>query len=227
MKIAFCGDSFCANIHNGTWPFLIKTELNATSIWKGTQGANQYHILSDAKKVLITLKPDLIIFTHTDPYRLANRHNEPLGARPCERVYSRLLKENKNNLYTLKKTNKDNIWTAGHMYYEHLMEFGFHELTHSTLVKECYKICMEANIKHIHLFSFSTKELGFRDYDWDVQLPGSYNEKSLARISYDYQTPDDEKQHWVEKGKGHATLPNHMNYEGNKLVSKIVLDMLK
>ena len=40
MKIAFCGDSFCANIHNGTWPFLIKTELNATSIWKGTQGAN-------------------------------------------------------------------------------------------------------------------------------------------------------------------------------------------
>jgi hypothetical protein len=170
MKIAFCGDSFCANIHNGTWPFLIKTELNATSIWKGTQGANQYHILSDAKKVLITLKPDLIIFTHTDPYRLANRHNEPLGARPCERVYSRLLKENKNNLYTLKKTNKDNIWTAGHMYYEHLMEF---------------------------------------------------------RISYDYQTPDDEKQDWVEKGKGHATLPNHMNYEGNKLVSKIVLDMLK
>jgi len=223
MKIAFVGDSFCADAGQGTWPYLVKQKLNATSIWKGIQGANQYSILADAKKVLL-LKPDLIIFTHTDPYRLANRHREPLGARPCDQVYSRLLKETKNNLFNLMKSTKNNIWVAGHMYYEHLMEYGYHELTHPTLVVECYRICTEANIKQVHLFSFSTKELEFRDYNWDVSLPKSYSKQSLARISYDYQTPDNHKQDWVEPGW--QTLPNHMNYEGNKVVSEIVLGML-
>jgi hypothetical protein len=71
----------------------------------------------------------------------------------------------------------------------------------------------------LHLYSFSTKELNYRDYDWDVDLPNGYREKSLARISYDYQTPDNDD--------GWKTLPNHMNYAGNKVVSDIVLDMLK
>ena len=77
----------------------------------------------------------------------------------------------------------------------------------------------------VHLYSFSTKELKHREYNWDVYLPNAYTEKSLARISYDYQTPDNHKYDWIEPNV--KTLPNHMNYEGNKVVSEIVLDMLK
>jgi hypothetical protein len=77
----------------------------------------------------------------------------------------------------------------------------------------------------LHLFSFSTKELEYRDYNWDVNLPRSYNKESLARISYGYQTPDNDEYEFNEPGW--RTLPNHMNYKGNKLVSEIVLDMLK
>ena len=216
MKIAFIGDSFCADTGRQTWPDLVRKKLDASIISKGVQGANQYGILKQTKNVL-KLKPDLIIFTHTDPYRLANRHNEALGARPCERVYNRLFK-NDTNFFKLKKQNKDNVWTAGHLYYEHIMDFGFHELSHIALVNECWRIgCAPKN--SIHLFSFSTKELNFREYNWDIWLPNAYNEKSLARISYDYQTPDNDD--------GWSTLPNHMNYAGNKVVSEIVLDMLK
>jgi len=199
MKIAFVGDSFCADTGPKTWPRIVKEKLNATQIWKGVQGANQYTILKHTKKIL-HLDPDLIIFTHTDPYRLANRHDRPLGARPCD----------------IHK-NDDAVWKAGHEYYEHVMDFGFHELTHIALINECYKIGCQT--KMLHLYSFSTKELNYRDYDWDVYLPNSYREKSLARISYDYQTPDNDD--------GWSTLPNHMNYAGNKVVSEIVLGMLK
>ena len=207
MKIAFCGDSFCADNKIGTWPYLVKEKLNAKSIWKGVQGANQYAILQDAKKILV-LKPDLIVFTHTDPYRLANRHNRPLGARPCE--------QNKH---------LDKVWETGHLYYEHLMDYGFHELTHIALVNECNNMCVESKIKVLHLFSFSTNELDYRDYKWDVNLDNSYNEKSLARISYDFQTPDNDEYDFNEPGW--KTLPNHMNYKGNKFVSEIVLKMLQ
>ena len=199
MKIAFVGDSFCADTGPETWPSIVKEKLNATQIWKGVQGANQYTILKHTKKIL-HLDPDLIIFTHTDPYRLANRHDRPLGARPCD----------------IHK-NDDAVWKAGHEYYEHVMDFGFHELTHIALINECYKIGCQT--KMLHLYSFSTKELPYRDYNWDVYLPNAYREKSLARISYDYQTPDNTD--------GWSTLPNHMNYAGNKVVSEIVLDMLK
>jgi hypothetical protein len=199
MKIAFIGDSFCADTGPKTWPSIVKEKLNAIQIWKGMQGANQYTILKHTKKIL-QLSPDLIIFTHTDPYRLANRHDRPLGARPCE----------------IHK-NDDEVWKAGNDYFEHIMDFGFHELTHVALINECYKICNQTEM--LHLYSFSTKELNYRDYDWDVDLPNGYREKSLARISYDYQTPDNDD--------GWKTLPNHMNYAGNKVVSDIVLDMLK
>ena len=203
MKIALCGDSFCADTKQGTWPYLIKKQTESTLVCKGKQGASEYSILSLAKKVINIA--DLIIFTHTDPYRLANRHDEPLGARPCDQN---------------KSMNK--IWTAGHLYYEHLMEYGFHELSHIALVKECNNLCKDKKV--IHLFSFSTKELNFRDYNWDIDLPNAYREKSLARISYDYQTPDNDEQEFIEPGW--KTLPNHMNYAGNKVVSEIVLSML-
>ncbi len=208
MKIAFCGDSFCKDAGTETWPSIVKEKLKATLLWKGLAGANQYTILTHAKKVL-SQKPNLIIFCHTEPYRLANRHNKPLGARPCDE---------------LKDMNK--IYAAGHLYYEHLMEYGFHELSHIILVKECDKICKETNTKVLHLFSFSTKELNFRDYNWDVRLENSYNKKSLARISYDYQTPDNDEQKWAPGDLGWVTLPNHMNYAGNKFVSELILGML-
>ena len=116
MKIAFIGDSFCADTGPKTWPCIVKEKLNATQIWKGVHGANQYTILKHAKKI-INLAPDLIVFTHTDPYRLANRHDRALGARPCQ-----------------MHKDIDKIWKAGHDYYEHLMDFGFHELSHICLV---------------------------------------------------------------------------------------------
>ena len=162
MKIAFVGDSLCADTERDTWPYLVKQKLNATQISKGQQGANQYTILRHAKKIL-NLDPDLIIFTHTDPYRLANRHDRPLGARPCE-----------------QHKNDDEIWNAGHRYYEHVMDFGFHELTHIALVTECWRV--GTRTKMIHLYSFSTNELDFREYNWDVYLPNSYSKQSLARI---------------------------------------------
>ena len=200
MKIAFVGDSFCADIGQGTWPDLVSKKLDAKLISKGLQGANQYTILKQTQSIL-KLHPDLLIFTHTDPYRLANRHDRPLGVRPC-----------------LKHQKDDVVWKAGHDYYTHLMDFGFHEFTHIALVNECWRIgCAPPN--SLHLFSFSTEELQFKEYNWDVDLPNAYKEKSLARISYDYQTPDNDD--------GWSTLPNHMNYAGNKVVSEIVLDMLK
>ena len=48
MKIAFCGDSFCADTKKGTWPYLIVKKLNANLMWKGHHGANQYTILKQA-----------------------------------------------------------------------------------------------------------------------------------------------------------------------------------
>jgi len=221
MKIAFCGDSFCADTGQGTWPYLVRKQTKSILVCKGKQGASEYSILNQAKKVIGI--SDLIIFTHTDPYRLANRHDEPLGARPCDQVFNRLIKSD-SNLLKVKKNTKDNIWTAGHLYYEHLMEYGFHELSHIALVKECNNLCKDKKV--IHLFSFSTKELDFRDYNWDVRLENSYNKKSLARISYDYQTPDNDEQKWAPGDLGWVTLPNHMNYAGNKVVSEIVLGML-
>ena len=57
MKIAFVGDSFCADTGPETWPSIVKEKLNATQIWKGVQGANQYTILKHTKKRIFMFHP--------------------------------------------------------------------------------------------------------------------------------------------------------------------------
>ena len=187
MKIAFCGDSFCADTKTGTWPNLIVQKLDASLMWKGHHGANQYTILKQAKKLLLQ-KPDLINFTHTEPYRLANRHDEPLGARPCSTNVHPKIQQHLSGQWK----DKDKVWLAGHWYYEHLMDFGYHEITHIALLKECEKICKEAGVRYALSGSNSRREaslmIGMKRADF-IKYIRDYN--LIEEFKYDRRTKKD------------------------------------
>lgn len=197
MKIAFCGDSFCSETWSDTWPGIVAKHFDARVIPLGQNGSNEYAILHRFKKLLrAKIIPDLTIFCHTDPYRLPNVENLPLGSRCAE-----------------PPDELTPIWETSFGYYDHVINYGFHELTHLAIVKEIVRLCDEHKLKVLHLRSFVPADNGvnFREYNWNPELDPCID-TSLETISKDYLEPD---------------IGNHLNPEGNKYVAKLVIEKIK
>ena len=197
MKIAFIGDSFCSEVHKASWCGIVTKNLDAKAIPLGQSGSNEYAILDRFKKLLSkNIIPDLTIFCHTDPYRLPNIDNLPLGSR-CAEPPSPLTP----------------VWETSFAYYDNIINYGFHELSHLAIINEIKKLCVEHNITVLHLRSFvpSDNNVEYKEYNWNPELYPSYN-TSLESISKDYLEPE---------------IANHLNHEGNKYVAKLVIELIK
>ena len=80
LKLAICGDSFCADYGKNPYPsfiHLLQTELNADILCTGRMGISLYHAYED----LIThyKNSDIIILCVTEPSRVSNRYRVGIG----------------------------------------------------------------------------------------------------------------------------------------------------
>ena len=198
MKIAFCGDSFCSEHWEDTWCYIVAKHYKASSIPLGQDGSNEYAILQRFKKLISTkIIPDLIIFCHTDPYRLPNNQNLPLGSR-CAQPPEELTP----------------IWSTSFDYYDHLINHGFHELSHRAVVNEILRLVKYHTLNVLHLRSFVPSDIGSgaREYYWDMEMSPSIAE-SLESIG-------------VSKKMNEPNIANHFNKEGNQYVAQLIIDKI-
>ncbi len=197
MKIAFCGDSFCSETWKDTWCGIVAKHFAASIIPLGQNGSNEYAILQRFKKLISkNIIPELTIFCHTDPYRLPNLENLPLGSRCAE-----------------PPDPLTPVWETSYNYYDHVINYGFHELSHLAIVNEIMRLCSHHQLKALHLRSFVPADngVGFREYDWNPNMDNSIA-TSLESISKKYGEPD---------------IANHLNLEGNKHVAELVIDKIE
>ena len=110
---------------------------------------------------------------------------------------------------------RDHIWKTSFDYYDNIINYGYHELSHLAIISEIKKLCIDNNLKALHLKSFvpSDNNIGYREYDWDPKLYPSYD-TSLESIS-NYVT------------YGEPEMANHLNHEGNKYVAELVIKLIK
>tara|TARA_Y100001937_G_C7091484_1_gene317968 strand:+ start:288 stop:902 length:615 start_codon:yes stop_codon:yes gene_type:complete len=198
MKIAYIGDSFCGEQAGDGWCYIVSKHYGATSIPLCQDGSNEYAILQRFKKLLSTkIIPDLIIFCHTDPYRLPNNQDLPLGSR-CAKPPEKLTP----------------IWQTAFDYYDHVINHGYHELSHRAVVGEILRLVEHHKLNVLHLRSFVPSDIGTgaREYDWDVEMNPSIAE-SLESIG-------------VSKKINEPYVANHFNKEGNKYIAKLVIDKI-
>jgi len=195
MKIAFIGDSFCRWHTEGTWCHIVAQHYGASWIPLGQDGSNEYAILQRFRKLISSkIKPDLTIFCHTDPYRLANNQDLPLGSRCAE-----------------PPKELTPIWQSSFDYYDHVINYGFHELSHRAVINEILTLVKDHQINALHLRSFVPSDIGAgaREYNWDIAMEPSITEslESIAVMN---------KPEWK----------NHLSEEGNQYVAKLVIDKI-
>ena len=148
MKIAFVGDSFCADAnrdfnawvtrHRPTWPSwveLVARKYEADIICLGEAGMALFH--SYENLIDIIDEADYIVLCITKEFRLANRYR--IGITPTTTSV----------LDNPSKKLKD----AADAYYEELMSIDFHSTVHYLLIKEIDNLLYKHNKKVIWFFA--------------------------------------------------------------------------
>ena len=153
MKIAFVGDSFCAEWGDPwrgypAWTMLLLKEFNATAGQSGIGGDCLFHSYQQLLKCIDTV--DYIIFCITEPDRLANRFNIPMNIGIAE------------NEYIPDPLPPINIQKASQVYYRELINFEFHKMAHKGILMQIDQLILEERKKCIWFPCFDTSLQGYK-----------------------------------------------------------------
>ena len=146
MKIAFCGDSFCAEWGKPwrgypAWTMLLLEEFNATAIQSGISGDCLFHSYHTLLKYIDDA--DYIIFCISEPNRLANKFNVPMNIGIAE------------GLIVDPLPPKD-IKKASRIYYKYLINLDFHATAHRGILMQADQLILEKKKKCIWFPGFNT-----------------------------------------------------------------------
>ena len=131
MKIAFVGDSFCANAGIGDWPSLVAEELDAEIIQLGYGGKHFYTAID--KFLPKMFEADVIICCVTEPYRLYNTWDLPLNISWVHQMRSKSGPHwEKKSEWEVPSNKIPKIIKAVDLYYEYLFDNGFSEVFNTT-----------------------------------------------------------------------------------------------
>jgi hypothetical protein len=232
MKIAFCGDSFCADISpvDSPYPYLISKELDADIVCGGQPGGSLFHSYETMMHYIDDI--DYIIFCVTDEFRLPNRYKTPLlctfdndAALPTtnKSFYISehpLCKLNKLQYPTGKKLKK--FTEAVRLYYNEIFDEEYHKVVQRGILREIDSVIKEYNKKCIF---FRCYNLSFQNYTFKNAVWG--NLMLFDDISCKNMT-DKEIQHEIERlSKESDGRVNHMDKQNNRNMANFIIDVIK
>ena len=231
MKIAFCGDSFCADVgmtfwcpihktEGPTWPFLIAKEFSGTIMCKGIGGNALFH--SYERLLPVVNQTEYVMFCITDPHRIANKHGLPLTVGNTTYLLDLVSCGKADwvaNEYSVTNKIVEKTLRAGAVYYTDIMSYEFHEMAHKGILMQMDKLMLEMRKKCIWFRCFDDSMQGY------IPKSGPTINTTLCDIS------DSELKHLsqTEQDKIYTDddRANHFSVENNKNMANLVIDVIK
>ena len=225
MKIAFCGDSFCAQITADTWPYLVAKEFNGTITCKGLSGNALFHSYEELLPVVD--ESDYVVFCITDPHRITNRYRLPMTLRNTEFLLDEVSRGEGDWIAKEYSITNKKLWKtlrAGTLYFNDLMSFEFHNMAHIGILMQIDNHMLEKEKKCIwfNCFDISTKIDGKWEY---IPKSGPIIDTPLFSIS------QSEMKHLSQKEQDEFLFDdnrkNHLNRRNNKNLASLIIDIIK
>ena len=155
--IAFCGDSFCANIDSVQYPtyLYLLEEQGANIILTGTPGNPLYHSYMSLLEVID--KADYIVFCITEPGRLPNKDSLPI-------CYGSVAKEFQftidsvpwTDYFSIPRSKLIKIMNSARDYYKDVMSQHYHEMAQKGIVMQIDELMVQKQKKCIWFPCFDT-----------------------------------------------------------------------
>lgn len=248
MKIAFVGDSFCANIDSTSeysdWPAFVATQLDAKIIQGGYGGKHFYNAISDFLPKISEV--DIVICCVTEPYRVFNRHGLSINHTWVEQLRIEAGDHWEKRFTTAEKLGMPidrmlEIADTAELYYKYLFDTELAEFFNITSISFLDQLLKERNKKVIWFPCFTEslqmpsnwpKKLGSRvskklPGGWMYYMPVSgpsanipLHELSLMELK-DYSS--DKREYTIKND----SRRNHFNVENNYKMAEVVLNIIK
>jgi len=199
MKIAFVGDSFCADDDSGSYLEIIASHFNAEIVCRGLPGRALFHSYEGLLEVVD--EADYIIFCITEPYRLPNKYGAGIT------TISRWSEFN-NRIKSILRT-------ATSEYYNNLISFGWHAVAQEGLLVLIDKLMLEKKKKCIWFPCFDESMQGV------VPESGPIAGTPLLQITSNIMNSDtrgdDIDGKWIQ---------NHLDKPNNLKLANLIIDII-
>ena len=236
MKIAFCGDSFCADVgmtfwgdtvghktkvQYPTWPFLIAKEFSGTIMCRGIPGNALFHAYE--RLLPVVNQTDYVMFCITDPHRIANKHGLPLTVGNTKYLLDLVSCGKADwvaNEYCVTNKIVEKTLRAGDAYYTDIMSYEFHEMAHKGILMQIDKLMLETRKKCIWFCCFDSSMQGYIPKSGPT-INTNLSDISNSELKHLSQTEQD-KIHTSDDARA-----NHFSEENNKNMANLVIDVIK
>jgi hypothetical protein len=235
MKIAFIGDSYCADIDNGSWLGLVVKEYNAEIICKGRGGTAQFHAYEDLLEIVD--EADYIIFCITTYSRLPNRFGIPIDTYWLEMNAWDMKKLMTNVPQDLDYHNnrEQTDWhhekaiKAAELYYNDLISFKFHQVAQKGILMQMDELMIEKKKKCIWFPCFEN-DLSMQEYIPKSGPISSHNLSHIANLEKsEIGRTVNSATHYPNgtlKSTGRDSRSNHFNVRSNHSMAKLIINII-
>jgi hypothetical protein len=231
MKIAFVGDSFCADANRNftasekkdyptwlSWLELVARKFNAEIICTGHSGRALFHAYED---LLDTInEADYIVLCITKEFRLANKYK--IGITPTGHSHGFLINylseiEGMPDPSAVAKT----LSIAASYYYKEVMSIDFHTTIHYLLIKEIDNILQEKNKKCIWFF------VGTHPIKTSYKIKsGPMGDTSLIAL-YEYNLNSSSSKELLSGYDEKTYHLNHLRVKNNQIMANLIIDVIR
>ena len=253
MKIAFCGDSFCAcagpneldelgwgDPPDYDWPWLVAQCFNADIIRCGIGGVNFFHSF---QKLLERIDhADYIIFCVTEPQRIINKHKLQMSKSWLDEVSSQTKTGERfldfaasegipgfpgREEHGLNREQILELAISGKYYYENIMDHGATEVMQQGFLMYVDNMMVKRNKQCIWLNSFSSSNKSSPGWtDAYVPQSGPMGNISLHLISEKTELLPESRLEF-SKGLYFDKRRNHFTKNQNIRISEMIIDTIK
>ena len=222
MKIAFIGDSYCANVYHGGYPGIVLKHFNAKLVSQGQGGQCLFYTYEQLVSVIN--KTDFIVLCITDPYRLPNSNNLPITSGNW-----RNFQDSRTSMWTRRQqwtatgtqTSKEileEFKKAVQGYYDLLINFKFHEVAQKGILMQMDELLLEHEKKCIWFPCFEDSMQGY------IPKSGFILDTCLFEISCsEFASRKEAYQHI---GNNYPDHINHFNKENNQNMANLIIDVI-
>jgi len=218
MKIAFIGDSFCANYGSGSWLDIVLKEYNAEMLCQGRGGTALFHAYEDLLGIIN--EADYIILCITDAFRIPNRFGIPFDPTWLSRISWNFKKLLGNPGSFLIGEQHEKAVKAGKWYYNEIMSFEFHQVAQKGILMQMDELMLQKKKKCIWFPCFED-DMSMQSY---VPKSGPIANNHLVDVA---ALPGEAYADKIGGLPGHDSHLNHFNTENNRNMAQVVIDIIE
>lgn len=237
MKIAYVGDSFCANHNDDPYPsfqYRLEEYNGIKTVKSGCPGNPLFHSYQELLSVINEV--DYIVFYITEPTRLPNEHFLPICIGAMKPDFEMIHgMETWSDHYGVPEADLVRIMNSANNYYKDVMSLEYHYMAQKGILMQIDELMLAKAKKCIWFSCFEDSMQGYMPKSGPI---GDTVLRYLSRLELEYLASQRDQRDYnyeeniimhindVQFSDTNDGRQNHLDEENNKNMAELIMDII-